>query len=258
MDDSQGNCQTQAHSTGAAVARLLDAVVGKENTLQQLVRDARPLVTDHHDKCLLLTQQLELWWRRILDRVFHEIVEGALQGERTALVQRVRGPDILDLDFLVGVVIRNGHEDVRQIEGCVRLGHGVVTEEGEGAVDHRLHLVHVAKEARLLFGVFDELAAQPHPGQRSAQVVRDGGEHHGPIGHEFLDLSLHFVEGPDDLAQFPGTRFRDGRCARVDAELTHRRGESLDRAGELPGGDHRDQADRGGQEKQPYRPADGL
>ena len=69
----------------------------------------------------------------------------------------------------------------------------------------------------------------------------NGCQHLGAFADEVLDLRLHGVEGDSGLAYFVGAFDVDGRCAQIATEASGSAGETLQRLGQLPGGDPSDQ-----------------
>ena len=87
-------------------------------------------------------------------------------------------------------------------------------------------LQHLAS-ARL---VVDELAPQPQPRDRRAQIVAHGCQHAGAIIDQPLDALAHLIERARRGADFIGPAFRQRRDLAVWIEILRRPGEAAQRS----------------------------
>ncbi len=86
--------------------------------------------------------------------------------------------------------------------------------KGEACIQHGLHFLNISASLGLLLIIVDKFSSQAKPGEDGAQVVRNSGEHQGPVIHHALDTFLHIVEGTRGSFDFSGPG--DRQWFRVD------------------------------------------
>src|SRR5258705_8278313 len=254
-DDGLGCREAETDAPGGAVARSVDPVKRAEDPSQGIRWDSGPSIPHGNRHEAFPAAELDLRWRGVFHGVVDQVGERPLQAEWPAAIDCMGRPEVTDFNPLIGVIVGDGLQYAREIEARRRFLVCITTEERQSPVDHRLHLVDIPEQFRLLYLVVDQLATQTHARQRRTQIVRDGRQHHRALRHEFLDLRLHGIESADHFAEFPGPALGERRGLRIDTKAAYRAGELLDGPNESAWGHGAHARNRHRHECQPDRPA---
>ena len=196
------------------------------------------------------TPQADRGLRAEPDRVLDQIGDAAMQivgpHRRHGMFRAVIGDLVSHVGELIGDQLQRGR-DIDQRHGFEL---AVVAQEGEHGFQHRAHLVEIAQHAAAMHVVLDEFGAQPHPGDRRAQIVADRGQHLGAVVDQGGDALPHPVERLGHRADFFRAAFGQRRGGAVQAEILGGLRERRQRRGQGARGPQAEQGDADDGEQQ--------
>ncbi len=137
----------------------------------------------------------------VLHRVVDQVAQALLDRKRPA-DERPRSALDFDKSTAFEVVVLQALDERDDIDRLCPFAGIRAFREFERPAHHFFHFLQVANKlfAQLLVG--KQLAAQPQPGDRRLQVVRDGGQQPCPIAQMVRDTRLHPVERARRVTHF--------------------------------------------------------
>src|SRR5581483_12035593 len=108
------------------------------------------------------------------------------------------------------------------MRGGLRANAVILPRQGETLLDECLHLLKVALQLFLGVAVSQEISSQPHAGDRSLKIVRNGRQNLDPFRDLLGDASLHGVERASGARHFLRTILRERLTAQIRAQAVGR------------------------------------
>jgi hypothetical protein len=221
--------QAQAGAAGVAVARTLQPVERAEDRIELVGGDAGALVVDEDANVVRVGLDPHPGAHAVAHRVADQVAQRAAQAHRLRLHDGARPVDH-HLVAELGVVVGERLHQREHVHALRRLGVAGVAEQLQRRIDQLVHLAQVADALLRCRGVprLHRLQAQPHAGQRRAQVVRDRRGQQPACAELLVERGRHLVEDLRHAADLDGAPLAvQARWCRMAAERVAQRGRRL-------------------------------